>query len=217
MGITTRGIGTALAIAAGATLLVPGGAFAKSQTFGSSLVNEPANTGNQRVCAPAPGAPCTRVGFYEGNAGLTKSPVDGTITKFRVRSAAPGQMTFKTVRVRNVNLNAGTGQARAVAVGPTVNVAGPQVDANGDFLNPDNPYPIQTFRAKVKVKKGDVIAIDSTTTDALYCANGDPGQLLFQPVLKVSKTFRSTTNLDDSNDCSLLVQAVVKPAKKKRR
>src|SRR5262245_46311494 len=91
MGITTRGIGTALAIAAGATLLVPGGAFAKSQTFGSSLVNEPANTGNQRVCAPTPGQPCTRVGFYVGNAGLTKSPVDGTITKFRVRSAAPGQ------------------------------------------------------------------------------------------------------------------------------
>jgi hypothetical protein len=208
-----RSIGLALGLVASAAALIPVGASA-STTFGSSLVNEPANTGNNRTCEIAT-APCTRVGFYVGNAGITKSPVTGTITKFRVRTAAPGRMTFKVVRTRGVNLNAGTGQARAVAVGPTVNVQGPQVDANGDFLNPDNPYPIQTFRAKVKVTKGDSIAIDSTTTDALYCANGDPGQLLFQPVLKVGKPLRSTTNLNDSNDCSLLVQAVVKPAKKR--
>ena len=215
MAFTKRGIGTALAIAAGATLLVPVGASA-STTFGSSLVNEPANTGNQRTClVDQVTGPCTRVGFYQGNAGVTKSPVDGTITKFRVRSAAPGQMTFKLVRVRNVDLNAGSGQARAVAKGPTVNVAGPQLDADGEIVNTDNPYPIQTFRTKIKVKKGDVLAIDSTTTDALYCANGDPGQLVFRPVLNVSKKFRSTTAVGDNNQCSLLVQAVVKPAKKK--
>lgn len=218
MKINKRGISVALAVAAGTALLVPVGASAKSQTFGSSLVNEPANTGNNRSCLLASvQAPCTRIGFYEGNAGVTKSPVNGTITKFRVRSAAPGQMTFKLVRVRNVDLNAGTGQARAVAKGPTVNVAGPQLDADGEIANPDNPYPIQTFRTKLKVKKGDVLAIDSTTTDALYCANGDPGQLLFRPVLNVSKKFRSTTSVDDNNQCSLLVQAVVKPTKKKKR
>jgi hypothetical protein len=218
MTATMRSICLALAVVASAALLVPVGASAKNMTFGSSLVNEPANTGNQRNClmAETP-SPCTRVGFYVGNSGITKSPVTGKVVRFRVRSAAPGQMTFKLVRVRKVDLNAGTGQARAVATGPTVNVQGPQLDGNGDFVNPDNPYPIQTFKASVKVNKGDVLAIDSTTTDALYCANGDPGQLLFQPVLKPSKKFRSTTNLDDSNDCSLLVQAVVKPSKKKKK
>ena len=216
MTIKSRGLGVALLVAASAALVVPVGASAKSTTFGSSLVNEPANTGNNRSCLLASvQAPCTRVGFYTGNAGVTKSPVNGTITKFRVRSAAPGQMTFKLVRVRGVDLNAGTCQARAVATGPTVNVLGPQLDGDGEIVNTDNPYPIQTFRTKIKVRKGDVVAIDSTTTDALYCANGDPGQLLFRPVLKVSKKFRSTTSVDDNNQCSLLVQAVVKPAKKK--
>ena len=193
MSKRTRGIGAVLAVAACGALLVPVGASANT-TFGSSLVNEPANTGNQRSCVLASvQAPCTRVGFYTGNAGRTASPVNGTIVRFRVRSAAPSQMTFKLVRVRNVNLNAGTGQARAVAVGPTVNVQGPTLDANGDIADSDNPYPIQTFSARLKVHKGDVLAIDSTTTDALYCANGDPGQLLFRPVLQVSNTFRSTT------------------------
>jgi hypothetical protein len=214
MSPNSRRAAIALAVAASAALLVPVGASAQTTTFGSSLVNEPANTGNQRTCLLASvQAPCTRVGFYVGNAGRTKSPGNGTIVKFRVRSAAPSQMTFKTVRVRNVDLNAGTGQARAVAKGPQVNVQGPQLDANGDFVNPDNPYPIQSFKAKVKVKKGDSIAIDSLTTDALYCANGDPGQLLFRPVLSVGGGFRSTTSVDDNNQCSLLVQAVVKPAR----
>src|SRR4051812_18811246 len=96
MTVRFRSIALAFAVLACAALLVPIGASAKSSTFGSSLVNEPANTGNQRTCQAA--GPCTRVGFYTGNAGLTKSPVTGTITKFRVRSAAPGQMTFKVVR-----------------------------------------------------------------------------------------------------------------------
>jgi hypothetical protein len=206
-----RGTSIALAIAASAVLLVPAGASAATSTFGSSLVNEPANTGNSRSCLLASVQPlCTRVGFYTGNAGRTKALKTGRIVKFRVRSAAPGRMKFKVVRVRNVNLNAGTGQARAVAYGPTVNVKGPTLDANGEIANPDNPYPIQTFSANVKVTKGDVIAIDSKFTDALYCANGDPGQLLFRPVLKLNQPFRSTSSVDDNNQCSLLVQAVVK-------
>jgi hypothetical protein len=215
MSSRSRRIALALALAAFAALLIPVVASATTVTFGSSLVNEPANTGNNRACLLASVQPsCTRVGFYVGNAGLTKSPVNGTIVKFRVRSAAPSQMTFKLVRVRAVDLNAGTGQARAVAKGPSVNVQGPVLDANGDIANSDNPYPIQSFTANVKVRKGDVLAIDSTTTDALYCANGDPGQLLFRPVLQVGGGFRSTTSVDDNDNCSLLVQAVVKPARR---
>src|SRR3954451_11407231 len=146
MSANSRRVAAALAVAASAALLVPVGASAKTTTFGSSLVNEPANTGNNRVCLLASvQAPCTRVGFYVGNAGLTKSPVNGTIVKFRVRCAAPSQMTFKTDRVLNVDLTAGAGQARPVTAGPTVNVQGPQLDGHGYLAAPRNPSPVLSF------------------------------------------------------------------------
>ena len=57
-----------------------------------------------------------------------------------------------------------------------------------------------------KVKKGQELAIDTTSNTAEYCADGTPGQLLFDPVLKQGQSFRNNAGVDG---CLMLVRAEV--------
>jgi hypothetical protein len=55
------------------------------------------------------------------------------------------------------------------------------------------------------VRKGQELAVNTTSNTAEYCSDGTPGQLLFDPVL--GATFSSSAGVDG---CLMLVQAVVR-------
>jgi hypothetical protein len=201
---STRTIVTTAAAVLSAAALIPAGASAATTYFGSSLDHAPANAGSTCAENGVPGpALCTHVGtFYPGFSGRAKANVNGTVTAFKVRAEGPTTMRFRLVKVQGVSANHRSGQAKTVAVGPTVHVNGPtQSQAN------DGIYPVETFATHLKVRKGYEVAIDTKSNTAEYCADGTPGQLLFDPTLKLGQAFRQSDGVDD---CLMLVRAVVK-------
>lgn len=194
-------------------LCLPAIGHAKSYTFGTRLDHEPSNSAPGHNCredgSEDPTPACTRVAIDEGDAvlgGLT-APRNGTIVKFRVRAGAPGQITFRLVRLRNLGYDATLGDfagfGRAAGVGPTVYPSG-----RGFY----DYKPVEEFPAHLKVRKGDYLGIDSTSTSVLYCSGGGNNQLIFSPALRDS--FSISTQ---SEGCDLLVQAVMKPAPRRHR
>ena len=81
-----------------------------------------------------------------------------------------------------------------------VGLASGATDSNGNSL-------VESFNVHLKVQKGDELAVDTTSNTAEYCADGTPGQLLFDPILAIGHGFRSAGGVDG---CLMLVQAVVK-------
>lgn len=193
---------------------VPAAAGATTYTFGSRLDHEPSNSapahncnedGNNEEVTP----PCTRVAIDPSIAvpGGLRAPRNGTIVKFKVRAGAPGTLTFRLVRLKGLGYDMGLGEyvgmGRGAGRGPTVSV-------QGLGFAEDERDAVETFKANLKVKKGDYLAIDSAATAALYCSSGGPNQMIFSPTL--GPAFRASTQTDG---CELLVQAVMKPARKR--
>jgi hypothetical protein len=202
------------ALSAMSVLAVPSVGQAKNITFGIRLDHEPSNSVPAHNCredgSEDPTPACTRVATDAGaavKAGL-RAPKDGTIVQFRVRAGAPGRMTFRLARLRNLGFNPDIARpvflGRAVGTGPTVNVQGRGFDETGN--------PVESFKANLKVRKGDYLGIDSTSTSALYCSGGGANQAIFSPRLGKARSRSATTD-----GCELLVQAVMKPAPKKKR
>ncbi|MGN6188112.1 MAG: hypothetical protein ACTHOE_04385 [Conexibacter sp.] len=205
----TRIIRLVSAVAAvAALLLVPAASHAKTYTFGTRLDHEPSNSAPAHNCkedgsddaTPA----CTRVAIDMGDAvagGLT-APRNGTIVKFRVRAGAPGDLTFRLAKLKQLGYDPSLGDfagfGKGVGTGPTVHIEGRGFDESN---------PIEEFPAHVKVHKGDYLAIDSTAASTLYCSGGGNAQLIFSPTL--GGAFTASTQ---SEGCDLLVQAVMKPA-----
>jgi hypothetical protein len=198
--IRSRSVAT-LVVTVSALATMPAIASAATTTFGSSLNHSPANAGS--TCAEngvSGPALCTHVGsFYPGTSGRARSPVSGTITKIRLLAEGPTTLVVKVVQVRNVSSDHKHGQAKAIAKSRTLHVQG-TMDANGNSL-------VESFNVSLKVKKGDELAVDTTSNTAEYCADGTPGQLLFDPILAIGHGFRSAGGVDG---CLMLVQAVVK-------
>jgi hypothetical protein len=191
-----------LVVVASALAIVPAAASASTTTFGSSLNHSPANAGNTCAQDGVVNGPalCTHVGsFYPGTSGRARSPVSGTITKIRLLAEGPTTLVVKVVQVRNVSSDHMHGQAKAIAKSRTLHVQG-TMDANGNAL-------VESFNVQLKVQKGDELAVDTTSNTAEYCADGTPGQLLFDPILSIGHGFRSAAGVDG---CLMLVQAVVK-------
>jgi hypothetical protein len=191
---------SALVVASSAVALLPAAALAHTTHFGSSLNHSPANAGSTCAQDGVSGpALCTHVGsFYPGFSGRAASPVTGTITKIRLLAQGPTKMVFKVVQVRNVSSNHKHGQAKAIVKSRSVDVLG-ATDINGNSL-------IESFNVHLKVKKGQELAVDTTSNTAEYCSDSTPGQLLFDPILKLGQNFRSSGGVDG---CLMLVQAVV--------
>jgi hypothetical protein len=195
----------ALTAALTVAALAPAAASASTTWFGSSLNHTPANAGSS--CSDdgvgMPGDICTHVGSdYPGFSGRVKAPATGTITQLKLRPQGPMTFVAKVVSVRNVSANFRSGQAQATARSRIISLPGPtqvQID-NG-------VYPVVSVKVSLKVKKGQEIAIDTASNTAEYCADGTPGQLLFDPVLQLGRPFAQSQGVDD---CLMLVQAVVK-------
>ena len=195
----------ALAATLTAAALIPAGASAATTWFGSSLDHTPANAGSS--CSDDgvgnPGDLCTHVGsFYPGFSGHARSKVNGTIIQLNVRPEGPMTFTAKVVNVRHVSSNHQSGQAQVTAHSRLITVPGPTQDQMGNSV-----YPVEKFKVSLKVKKGQEIAIDTTSNTAEYCSDGTPGQLLFDPVLSPGHGFANSAGVDG---CLMLVQAVVK-------
>jgi hypothetical protein len=182
-----------LALAATAVALLPAAASAHKTYFGSSLNHSPANAGS--TCAEngvMGNLLCTHVGsYYPGFSGRAKATHTGRIFQIKLRAEGPTTMRIRVVAVRKVSSDHRSGQAKTIVKGPKLNPVG-----SGD---------IETFPVNLKVKKGEELAIDTTSNTAEYCSDGTPGQLLFDPIL--GKSYRNSDGVDG---CLMLVQADVK-------
>jgi hypothetical protein len=93
---------------------------------------------------------------------------------------APGQSTY---------------MGRGDGTGPTVNAQGNGFSEDGN--------PIETFSANMKVRQGDYVGIDSTSTSALYCSSGGAHQLIFSPTLGGPMSQLATTSKTDGRELFL--------------
>jgi hypothetical protein len=189
-------------------LCTPAIGHAKTYTFGTRLDHEPSNSAPAHNCredgSDDPTPLCTRVAIDDGDAvpGGLRAPRNGTIVKFRVRAGAPGTLSFRLAQLTNLGydptLDGYVGFGRSASFGLTARVEGRGFDAFD---------PIEEFPTRMKVHKGDYLAIDSTAASTLYCSGGGNNQLIFTPSLGDSYSVSTQTE-----GCDLLVQAVMKPA-----
>lgn len=200
-------------LAATALLSLAAAAGAKTYTFGSRLDHEPSNSSPAHNCredgSDDPTPMCTRVAIDHSIAvpGGLRAPRDGTIVKFKVRAGTAHTLTFRLVRLKGLGYDMGVGEYVGLGKGAG---KGPTVQVQGLGFAEDERDAVEVFPANLKVKKGDYLAIDSTATSALYCSSGGPNQMIFSP--KLGRLFQQSTQTDG---CELLVQAVMKPARKR--
>ena len=206
-GVSRRACSAACVAAATSVVFAAGAAAASAKTtwFGSSLNHTPANAGS--TCSEdgvgQPGDVCTHVGSdYPGTSGRAAAPVSGTITQLKVRPQGPLTFVPEVVSVRRVASDFQTGQAKATARGHRISLPGPTQDQQSN-----GTYPVVKVSVKLKVKKGQEIAINTASNTAEYCSDGTPGQLLFDPVLATGSPFRTSAGVDG---CLMLVQAKIK-------
>jgi hypothetical protein len=194
---------TILVLAAtAAMLLVP--ALAQAATnFGSRLNHDPANSGE---CATFDGT-CTLVSFIHpsdpnGDPYAGGAPVDGVITKFRIRAYITTEAQQVTFRVADITRDAGddsTALATAAGSGPTVTLG-----VNEDALE----APIQEFAGRVPVKKGQHLAIDAGKyVQATVNDSGDKFSYVYSPPLVDGSGARGSTEATGE----LLVAATIEP------
>ena len=168
--------------------------------FGSRLNQEPANSGECETLGP-----CTFVSYNhpsppEGDDYTGGAPVDGVITKFRIRGYVPTAQPV-TFRLADISLpdpnNEDSAIATAAGTGPTV------------ILQPTDPVetPIREFPGRLPVKKGQHLAIDGTDVQATYNNSGDQYTYVFAPPLVDGQGARGSTEATGE----LLVAATIEP------
>jgi hypothetical protein len=189
--------------ASAAMLLVP--ALAQAATnFGSRLNHDPANSGE---CGTFDGT-CTLVSFIhpsdpDGDPYAGGAPVDGVITKFRIRAyviTETQQVTFRVADISRPDPNDDeTALATVAADGPTVTLG-----VNEGALE----APIQEFAGRVPVKKGQHLAIDAGKyVQATVNDSGDKFSYVFSPPLVAGSGARGST----APTGELLVAAMIEP------
>jgi hypothetical protein len=187
-----------------ALLLVPATSHAAT-TFGSRMNHDPANSGE---CTSF-GSACSIVSFIHpsdpnGDPYSGGSPVDGVITKFRIRAFgegnAPATVTFRLADIRLTNPpNNDSALATAAGTGPTVKLD-PLADPTADT-------PVREFSGRLPVKKGQHLALDGTNVWATVNNSGDKFSYVYNPTLVDGQGARGS----NSSTGELLVAAVVEP------
>jgi hypothetical protein len=187
----------AAAIAAAALALPAAGQAATS--FGSPLTETPNNAGNPNVtqCQNPPQAtPCTRVltALNKSSNFPVTAPADGVVTKFRIKTQSADTVTFRIARLTGPLGQSALGQS--VGTGPTVTTQG-------------NQNAIQEFgNARIPVRAGDHVAVDSSDLSAQFGDNGSTKQYQYVPPLVDGQAARTSTENENEE---LLVQAVIEP------
>ncbi len=188
----SRRFPTATALAAAALLALPASGLA-ADTFGSRFANSP----NSGACSDVMSAPCTYVSFIHPAVGTGDpysggAPSDGVITKFRIHANGPGSsVTFRLADITRQNPD--SAQSRIVATGPTVTIAG-----TGE---------IEEFPARVPLKQGNHLAIDTSTAQAVYASSGSDFTYVYAPPLADGAALRASDAVTEE----LLVAATYEP------
>jgi hypothetical protein len=192
----------ASALAAG-LLALPAAADAATN-FGSRLNHDPANSGE----CTSPPAPCTLVSFIQpsppnGDPYSGGAPVGGVITKFRIRAFGEGGAAATvTFRLANISLpdpnDSDNALATAAGTGPTVTI--PAFNGAGDV-------PIREFPARLRVKKGNHLALDGTNVWATVNNSGSDFTYRFTPPLTQGQGPRGSNEATGE----LLVAATIEP------
>src|SRR6202008_4190880 len=134
---------------------------------------------------------------YAGGA-----PVDGVITKFRIRAYgldAPANVTFRLARVtRQDPQHDDAAPATAAGNGPSATVP---------VYNPGEDTPVTEVPGSLRVKTGDYLAIDGTNVAATYNSSGDKYTYRYDPPLADGQAPRPSNEATGE----LLVQAVIEP------
>jgi len=194
---------TILVLAASAAMLLVPALAQAATTFGSRLNHDPANSGE---CATFD-ATCTLVSFIHpsdpnGDPYAGGAPVDGVITKFRIRAYITTEAQQVTFRVADITRDAAddsTALATAAGSGPTVTL-----QVNEDALE----APIQEFAGRLPVKKGQHLAIDAGKyVQATVNDSGDKFSYVYSPPLVDGSGARGSTEATGE----LLVQASIEP------
>ncbi|WP_320671905.1 hypothetical protein [Patulibacter defluvii] len=183
------------AIAAALAVTAPADA---ATTFGSRLANDPANSGECAMLA----APCTLAGRIHPADGVladTGAPVDGVVTRFRIKGYGIGGPA--TVRPRVIQLS-GLGAATADGAGAA---SGDQVVVPTDEDGAD--VVVQTYATRMRIKRGQFLGLDGTNVAATYNTSGDKFTHLFDPALADGAAARPATAATGE----LLVQADIEP------
>jgi hypothetical protein len=173
--------------------------------FGSELTTEtqPSNAGDGHECAPGPGI-CTwaQNEAYGRPDGGQRSPYSGKLKSVRLIAQVPGSFQLQIVKIKPDN------STKVVRQGPTINYQGQPA---GDPLT----YTIETFPVgNLPIKRGQSLAIKTTSTSLVRCSSGGDNSLLFQPPLAPGAGFRAP---DADDGCWLLLEGVAKKQKKNKK
>jgi hypothetical protein len=133
--------------------------------------------------------------------GGHKSPFTGKLKQVRLIAQVPGTFQLQVVKVNAAE------QVKAVRNGPTINY-------DGQPAGDPETYTIESFPVgNLPIKKGQSLAIKTTSTSLVRCSSGGPNSLLFQPPLAPGSGFQDP---DADDGCWLLLEGVGKKAKKKK-
>jgi hypothetical protein len=168
--------------------------------FGAKLTtqSQPSNAENGQSCDENAGIPhgatCTWVAItaFENGSHFT-APSTGTIKQVKLVSCVAGKFQLELARA-----DPNAFKAKIVAKGPEITYKGqsPCGGGSGDH------YVVQSFRVKLRVTKGDYVAIVAKSAGTLSCSGGD-GFLLYAPPLRVGGPAKKS---DSGASCDLLVQ-----------
>ncbi len=168
--------------------------------FGAKLTaqTQPSNAENGQSCDEnggiRHGSTCTWVAItaFENGSHFT-APRTGTVKHLKLVSCVKGKFRLQLAKAQP-----SASKAKIVVQGPEITYHGqsPCGGASGDH------YIVQSFRVKLRVAKGDYIAIKARSTGTLSCSGGD-GFLLYAPPLRVGGPFKKSQS---GASCDLLVQ-----------
>jgi hypothetical protein len=172
--------------------------------FGAKLTSvvDPHGSTPAHTCLPATGG-CTRAGVNYTATGAVQgnvvAPADGRIKRVRIIAGTQGNFRLMLLNMRNINLTAGTGEAKAKKKGPRISYQGTGFTSK----------PIEHFQLKpgLKVKQGQYLGIRARKTSLLDCTPTTVHQLVFQPPLGLGGGFVASRAFDH---CQLLIQAIIK-------
>jgi hypothetical protein len=195
------GVGVAPLLLVGLTA-GPGNAAAKAAPsfFGARLSTqtEPSNAEDGQSCGEqggiAHGSTCTWVAIsaFENGSHFT-APRTGTIRHVRLVSCVKGSF-----RLQLAWAHPAARKAKIAVNGPEIRYHGqsPCGGAGGDT------FTVQSFKVKLKIKKGEYVAIKARSAGTLSCSGGN-GFLLYAPPLRVGGPYRKSHS---GASCDLLVQ-----------
>jgi hypothetical protein len=186
-GMRRLALAVSAAAAFGALALPAAGQAAT--VFGSNLKHDAEVGGGQELCSPAP-SPCTRVAWLypDQTPQVQGSPVDGVVTKFRLKSQTKDPVTLRLARIDQTQNGA---TATGAGTGPTVALKG------------DNS--IEEFDARLPIHVGDHLGLDGAVVSAQYANDGGKRHYVFPKLIDGQGPQASA----DSSGKQLLVQVTI--------